>query len=170
MPASRPRWLTAVLAAVAAVPLLVTPASAAATSTVTVYYKPPSAWSTVNIHYAPTGGAWTTVPGVPMAAASCAGWYTRVVDLGAATGMQAIFNNGSGTWDNNSGRNYTVGAGTVTIDRRRGHRGRPVHGTTPPAGDNTATVFYAKAARTWATVNSTTRRTARRGPRCPAWP
>ncbi|WP_433360066.1 carbohydrate binding domain-containing protein [Actinoplanes sp. CA-142083] len=143
------KWLTAVLAALAAIPLLVVGPAAAAASTVTVYYKPPSAWSRVNIHYAPTGGSWTTVPGMPMSAASCAGWYRKDIDLGAATGMQTTFNNGSGTWDNNSGRNYSVGAGVVTITGGVVTSADPCSVTTPPAGDNTATVFYPSR---WATV------------------
>ncbi|MFF5296531.1 carbohydrate binding domain-containing protein [Paractinoplanes globisporus] len=146
------KWLTAVLAALAAIPLVVTPASAAATNTVTVFYKPPTAWSTVNIHYAPNGGLWTTVPGVPMAAATCAGWYRKDLDLGSATGMQTTFNNGSGTWDNNSGRNYSVGTGVVTITGGVVTSADPCTVTTPPAGDNTATVFYAQGSRNWATV------------------
>lgn len=89
------------------------PASAA--NTVTVYYHPPAGWSPVNVHYAPDGGSWTAVPGVPMSAAGCEGWYTRTVALGTAGGMQVVFNNGAGTWDNNNGANYRVGAGQVTV-------------------------------------------------------
>jgi carbohydrate binding protein with CBM25 domain len=92
----RPWWLVAVLATLIAIPLLVAPAFAAAANTVTVFYQPSSAWSSVNIHYAPTGGSWTTVPGVAMGAASCAGWYTTDIALGTATGMQATFTNGTG--------------------------------------------------------------------------
>ncbi|MEU4236892.1 carbohydrate binding domain-containing protein [Actinoplanes sp. NPDC026619] len=140
-------WLAAVAAVLTAIPLAVAPAFAAATNTVTVFFKPTSAWTTVNIHYAPTGGSWTTVPGVAMSAASCAGWYTKAIDLGAATGMQATFNNGSGTWDNNSGRNYTVGTGIVTITGGVVTAADPCAGPVvdPPAGDNTATVFYRSA-------------------------
>ena len=76
----------------------------------TVYYKVPAGWSTVNIHYAPDGGVWTPVPGVPMTAA-CSGWDVHTVALGEATGWQTVFNNGSGTWDNNGGRNYPLGTG-----------------------------------------------------------
>ncbi|SNY75580.1 alpha-amylase family glycosyl hydrolase [Paractinoplanes atraurantiacus] len=106
-----PRWLVTILLA----PLLVAPHQAAAAVTATVYYKPSAAWSTVNIHYAPSGGAWTAVPGVAMGAAECAGWYRKDLDLGSATGLQITFNNGQGAWDNNNGRNYSTGAGTVTI-------------------------------------------------------
>ncbi|MFF5081751.1 alpha-amylase family glycosyl hydrolase [Actinoplanes sp. NPDC000266] len=106
-----PRWLVTILLA----PLLVAPQEAAAAATAAVYYKPSAAWSTVNIHYAPNGGAWTAVPGVEMGAAECAGWYRKDLDVGGATGLQITFNNGQGTWDNNSGRNYSTGVGTVTI-------------------------------------------------------
>ncbi|MBU2665243.1 alpha-amylase [Actinoplanes bogorensis] len=105
-----PRWLLAVPTTL----LLLAPVvPAAAATTVTVYYKPPAAWSTVNIHYAPNGGSWTTVPGVAMDAA-CTGWRKKEVQ--ADTGLQITFNNGSGTWDNNSGRNYSTGVGTVVIN------------------------------------------------------
>ncbi|MFB9337399.1 alpha-amylase family glycosyl hydrolase [Actinoplanes octamycinicus] len=105
------------LAALCVIPLLVLGAPAArAANSVTVYYRAPSSWATVNIHYAPTGGAWTTVPGVAMTASGCTGWYQRTVDLGTAAGMQAVFTNGSGTWDNNSGKNYALGTGVTTVN------------------------------------------------------
>ncbi|WP_307834427.1 alpha-amylase family glycosyl hydrolase [Paractinoplanes lichenicola] len=103
-----PRW-----AAPAALILLAPAVPAAAPAATTVYYKAPASWSTVNIHYAADNGAWTTVPGVAMDAA-CTGW--RKKDLTATTGLQITFNNGAGTWDNNGGRNYSTGAGTVVID------------------------------------------------------
>jgi glycosidase len=119
VPGKRRRRLIAALAALAAVPLLasllVTPASADEANSVTVYYRPPAGWSRVNIHYAPADGSWTAVPGVAMSAATCAGWYTTVIDLGTATGMQTTFNNGSGTWDNNNGSNYRLSAGTSRV-------------------------------------------------------
>ncbi|WP_405769995.1 alpha-amylase family glycosyl hydrolase [Actinacidiphila glaucinigra] len=96
--------------------LLPTGLSFAATSA-TVYYRPASAWSTVNLHYAPTGGAWTTVPGVAMEAA-CAGWYSRTVDLGGAGGLSAAFTDGSGAWDNNGGGNYRLTEGVSTVRNR----------------------------------------------------
>lgn len=126
---------------------------AGAANTVTVHYQPSSAWTTVNIHYAPTGGAWTTVPGLPMAAA-CSGWFSRTIDLGAATGAQVVFNNGSGTWDNNGGRNYSTGTGNVTVRGGAVGGGDPCAGVppNPPAG-NSATVFYSTAGRNWTVVN-----------------
>jgi chitodextrinase len=80
----------------------------------TVYYRNSANWATVNLHYAPNGGNWTAVPGVPMANA-CTGWKSLRVTLGAATGLQAVFNNGSGTWDNRGGANYALGTGLSAI-------------------------------------------------------
>lgn len=84
-------------------------------NTATVYYKPAAGWTTVNIHYAPNGGGWTAVPGVAMNAA-CTGWKVKVINLGAATGAQVTFNNGSGTWDSRNGANYPVGTGLSRIE------------------------------------------------------
>lgn len=113
-----------------------------------VYYKPNTAWSTVNIHYAPPGGAWTTSPGVAMEAA-CTGWRKKTITMSAATGLAATFNNGS-TWDNNSGRNYALGAGLTTVAN-----GVVTANATNPCGavvDNKAEIFY-KPNATWTTVN-----------------
>ncbi|MFJ4809554.1 carbohydrate binding domain-containing protein [Streptomyces longwoodensis] len=81
----------------------------------TVYYSTETlGWSTANLHYAPAGGSWTTVPGVGMEAA-CAGWWKKTVDLGTATSLKAAFNNGNGVWDNNNGADYALGTGTSTV-------------------------------------------------------
>ncbi|WP_073881030.1 carbohydrate binding domain-containing protein [Streptomyces sp. CB00316] len=81
-----------------------------------VYYATSSVgWSTVNLHYRPHSGAWTTVPGVGMEAA-CTGWVRRTVDVGSSTGLQAAFNNGNGVWDNNGG-DYTLPAGLTQLTR-----------------------------------------------------
>ncbi|MER6173778.1 carbohydrate-binding module family 20 domain-containing protein [Streptosporangium sp. NPDC001681] len=79
----------------------------------TVYYS--TTWADANIHYQPTGGAWTAVPGVAMNETACAGWKKKTVALGTATGLKAAFNNGSGTWDNNGGSDYTIGRGVSTV-------------------------------------------------------
>ncbi|WP_239168095.1 carbohydrate binding domain-containing protein, partial [Catellatospora coxensis] len=77
---ARARWgamllaLTGLVASL--IPMLTVPASAA--NTVTVFYRPNTAWTTVNIHYAPTGGSWTAVPGVAMDAA-CTGWRKKTI-------------------------------------------------------------------------------------------
>ncbi|MFZ2990410.1 carbohydrate binding domain-containing protein, partial [Ideonella sp.] len=100
--------------------------------TATVYYRPNTAWTTVNLHYAPNGGAWTAVPGVAMEGA-CPGWRSKTVALGAATGLAAVFNNGSGTWDNNAGRNYALAAGTSKVENGVVSTGNPCSDTTPPS-------------------------------------
>ncbi len=90
------------------------PCTGGGAQSVTVFYKPNPSWTTVNIHYAPTGSAWTTVPGVSMEPA-CSGWRKKTLSLGAATGLAATFNNGA-AWDNNAGRNYALGTGSVKVE------------------------------------------------------
>ncbi|RAJ43511.1 alpha-amylase [Kitasatospora sp. SolWspMP-SS2h] len=80
----------------------------------TVFYSTDRNWSAYDLHYAPNGGSWTTVPGVAMDAA-CTGWVKKTVSLGGATGLAATFNNGNGTWDNNGGNNYALGTGSITV-------------------------------------------------------
>ena len=140
--------LTAVLCLALVTGVAAVVRTAAAATTVTVFYRPSSAWTTVNIHYAPTGGAWTAVPGVPMSPASCAGWFARSIDLGAATGATVVFNNGSGTWDNNGGRDYAVGTGDVIVAGGVVGAGDPC-----ASGARSATVFYHAQTRGWSAVN-----------------
>ncbi|MEV4946407.1 carbohydrate binding domain-containing protein [Streptomyces sp. NPDC053755] len=84
----------------------------------TVYYSTAAlGWTTANLHYRPVGGVWTTVPGIGMEAA-CTGWWKRTVDLGVATALTAVFNNGNGVWDNNNGADYALSAGTSTVKDR----------------------------------------------------
>ncbi|MGZ3182904.1 MAG: carbohydrate binding domain-containing protein [Telluria sp.] len=97
-----------------------------------VYYHLPSGWSMANMHYSPNGGTWTAVPGVAMAAA-CSGWVSYTANLGTATGLQAAFNNGSGTWDNNNGGNYALGTGISDVNG-----GAVTTGTNPCNVDTTA--------------------------------
>ncbi|WP_027343774.1 carbohydrate binding domain-containing protein [Hamadaea tsunoensis] len=129
------------------------PSPSTAGNQATVFYHAPSGWTTVDIHYAPTGGSWTTAPGVPMAAASCSGWYVKTINLGTATGAQVVFNNGSGTWDNHSGANYSVGTGTVTVNNGVVGTGDPCTVVPPTPGSNTATVFYYTKTRAWSAVD-----------------
>ncbi|WP_240935374.1 carbohydrate binding domain-containing protein [Catellatospora methionotrophica] len=154
---ARARWgamalaLTGLVASL--VPVLTLPASAA--NTVTVFYRPNAAWTSVNIHYAPTGGSWTAVPGVAMDAA-CTGWRKKTIDLGTATGLQVVFNNGSGTWDNNGGANYALGTGNVTVSGGVKGTGDPCAtaspSPTPSSAGGNVTVFY-RPNTAWTTVN-----------------
>jgi len=103
-------------------------------NTATVYYKYPTDWSTVNIHYAPKGGNWTAVPGVAMHAA-CSGWRMKSINLGSATELQVVFNDGSGTWDNNNGANYSLGTSISAIQNGSIGTSNPCTGvdTAPPS-------------------------------------
>ncbi|MFE5631614.1 carbohydrate binding domain-containing protein [Streptomyces sp. NPDC056543] len=128
---------------------------AAAENTATVfYYTKTKNWSAHNLHYAPDGGAWTAVPGVAMEAA-CTDWVKKTVALGPAEGLQATFNNGTGTWDNNGGQNYDLGTGTITVrDGVVAHSDPCADDPGGPAGPgNQATVYYSTAALGWTTAN-----------------
>ncbi len=79
---------------------------------VTIYYA--TTWSQANIHYNADSAGWTALPGVTMANSSVPGYKVITLD---ATAVEFVFNNGSGTWDNGSGSNYTVSAkGIYTVD------------------------------------------------------
>ena len=68
--------------------------------------------SKCNIHFK-VNGTWTSVPGVKMTAVdSSKAMYVYTIDLGDATEATVCFNNGSGKWDSNDGKNYVVKAGT----------------------------------------------------------
>ncbi|MER7574980.1 carbohydrate binding domain-containing protein [Streptomyces sp. NPDC126514] len=124
--------------------------AAAGTATV-FYYTKTRNWSQYRLHYAPDGGAWTTVPGVAMEAA-CTDWVKKTVDLGSAAGLQATFTNGSGTWDNNGGANYALGTGNITVKDGVVAHSDPCGGTEPPS-EHTATVYYSTEALGWSTAN-----------------
>lgn len=122
-------------------------------NTATVYHRIPSGWATTNLHYAPTGGSWTAVPGVPMDPA-CAGWKMQTVALGAATGLQAVFNNGSGSWDNNGGNNYALTPGISAIQNGSVSKSNPCSGgdtqaPSAPTGLARGAVGPASVALSW---------------------
>ncbi|MGW7613910.1 carbohydrate binding domain-containing protein [Streptomyces sp. NPDC054766] len=126
--------------------------TAATSATTTVfYYTKTKNWPTTYLHYAPDGGSWTTVPGVKMEAA-CTDWVKETVDLGSAAGLQATFNNGSGTWDNNGGNNYALGTGTITVKDGVIAHSDPCADTGSGSG-NQATVYYSTATSGWTTAN-----------------
>ncbi|MET9899119.1 carbohydrate binding domain-containing protein [Streptomyces sp. NPDC006446] len=126
--------------------------TAATSTTATVfYYTKTKNWPTTYLHYAPDGGSWTTVPGVRMEAA-CTDWVKKTVDLGSAAGLQATFNNGSGTWDNNGGSNYALGTGTITVKDGVIAHSDPCADTGTGSG-NQATVYYSTATSGWTTAN-----------------
>ncbi|MNC45782.1 Amylopullulanase precursor [compost metagenome] len=68
------------------------------------------------MHYSLDGSnVWTTSPGLQLQASTYSGYKTATIQLGTAAGLTAAFNNGSGTWDNNSGSNYHFAAGTWSL-------------------------------------------------------
>ncbi|WP_308187618.1 carbohydrate binding domain-containing protein, partial [Microbacterium allomyrinae] len=79
--------------------------------TLTLYYKP-AGWTTAYAHYQVGSGTWTTAPGKQLTAvAQCtagAGWFTTTIETGSAANVTVAFNNGSGAWDNNASKNYTL--------------------------------------------------------------
>jgi hypothetical protein len=103
---------------------------------ITVYYY--TGWSTANIHYQIGTGAWTTVPGVAMSDSNVSGYKVASIDLGTETNFTACFNNGSGSWDNNSGGNYKFTTpGTYTVKNGVITVGEPT-----PTIKNSITVYY----------------------------
>ncbi|MEY2247272.1 carbohydrate binding domain-containing protein [Streptomyces sp. BF23-18] len=126
--------------------------TAATSTTATVFsYTKTKNWPTTYLHYAPDGGSWTTVPGTQMEAA-CTDWVKKTVDLGSAAGLQATFNNGSGTWDNNGGNNYALGTGTITVKDGVIAHSDPCADTGTGSG-NQAAVYYSTATSGWTTAN-----------------
>ncbi len=84
-------------------------------NSMTIYYK---GYSTPYIHYQIGSGSWTAVPGVKMEESSEMSGYTHkyTIDLGTESYANVCFNNGSGNWDSNGGRNYRFEAGTYTYE------------------------------------------------------
>ena len=82
---------------------------------VTVYYKRKVATGTQYMHYRPVGGTWTAVPGTAMTNGQN-GYAFVTVGIGAATGLEAVFNVNGANWDNNNSRNYSISSGIVTLE------------------------------------------------------
>ena len=88
--------------------------SDASKNTTTIYYN---GYSNPYIHYRVGNGAWTNAPGVKMEATNEMAGYTHKIVINAADSnkVTACFNNGSGSWDSNGGRNYSFGLGQYTL-------------------------------------------------------
>ncbi|WP_281423175.1 carbohydrate binding domain-containing protein [Paenibacillus oenotherae] len=115
--------------------ITVTTNDAPSTGKVTIYYK--KGYANPYIHYRPIGGAWTTAPGVAIQPSEISGYNKITVDVGTATGLEAVFNNGSGTWDNNGGKNYIFPLGVSNFGGGTIQPGVPV-----PSAENTVTIYY----------------------------
>jgi hypothetical protein len=123
----------------------------AANNTVIIFYKVPVG-SVSYIHYRPIGGTWTVSPGMVMSASTFAGYNVITLNIGNATSVEAAFNNGSGTWDNNSTRNYTFQLGTFNLINRVITSGEPVIDTiapTLPTNVATSNVTRTSFTATW---------------------
>lgn len=105
---------------------------APAANIVTVYYK--QGYTSPHIHYRPVGGTWTNSPGDVMPASEVPGYNKAIINVGSASGLEAVFNNGSGSWDNNNGNNYYFPLGASTIVSGTIVAGAPVV--------HTATIYY----------------------------
>ena len=82
-------------------------------NTVTIYYK--RGYTTPYIHYRAVGGTWTTAPGVAIPVSTIPEYHKIIIELGDATQLEACFNNGSGAWDSNGGKNYIFPVGISTF-------------------------------------------------------
>lgn len=111
-----------------------------------IYYHENDSWKDYYIHYKVGDGTWTTVPGEKMQE-RCDGWYGATISLGESKGVTAAFNNGSGTWDNNGEKNYSLAPGVQAIADGQVSTTDPCAGGEDPTGGD-MTVFY-KADRGW---------------------
>jgi chitodextrinase len=98
----------------------------------TVYYSNNN-FTLKYIHFRIGSGTWTTVPGNVMANSEVPGYAKYTVNLGAATQLECVFNDGKGTWDNNKGNNYLLPVGTSTVKDGVVTSGAPPLDTTPPS-------------------------------------
>ena len=104
---------------------------------VTVYYNCNTGFQAPYIHWRPAGGTWTKAPGVLMDDSEFDGYKKAILNIGQETTAEVCFNNGSGSWDNNGGRNYSFGAGIKTFDK-----GTIKDGTPYPVVKGTVKVKY----------------------------
>lgn len=88
--------------------------------TITLYYKRAenTSWKTAYVHYK-VDGTWTKAPGQKMTQVD-KGYWTYTIALGTAKSATLCFTNGSGTWDNNGGKNYTISEGSYLVDQKKG--------------------------------------------------
>lgn len=99
---------------------------------ITIFYK---GFTSPYIHYQVGTGEWTNVPGYGMTATSEMNGFTHkyTIDLNGYSYASLCFNNGNGSWDNNSGQNYRVYAGVYTYQNGS---------FTPVSTNNSVTVYY----------------------------
>ena len=97
-------------------PVVTSPSMPLAGQPVAITYDPTgrnlASATSVNIHYGYNGSNWTAVPGVPMTKDGAVWKFTYTVPV-SATNIAVVFNNGSGTWDNNGGANWNFSVNTT---------------------------------------------------------
>ncbi len=79
---------------------------------ITIYYK--KGFLAPHIHFRPTGGNWTTAPGLKMPESELPDYNKFVVSIGTAPSLEVCFNDGQSTWDNNATKNYLFTPGVWT--------------------------------------------------------
>ncbi|WP_239615333.1 carbohydrate binding domain-containing protein [Cohnella mopanensis] len=126
----------------------------------TIYYKN-TAFTSSYIHYKlDNSSTWTTLPGSQMQSSTYPGYASITIELGSATGLTAAFNNGSGTWDNSGGNNYSFASGTWSLVNGNKTSGTPqadsvtfrvaVPASTPASGP----VYLTGTFNGWATADT----------------
>ncbi len=94
------------------------------------------------------------------------GYVKAILNIGAATSAEVCFNNGTGTWDNNGGKNYIFDAGIDIFDKGTIGIGKPpvttltvsanIKGGTYTAGQNVALTSSVAGASIYYTLDGTT--------------
>ncbi|MFC5468963.1 carbohydrate binding domain-containing protein [Cohnella suwonensis] len=127
-------------------------------NTATIYYK--RGFAAPFIHYQVDGGSWTIAPGVAMQNSEFGGYSKITINLGSATGLSAVFNDGNGTWDNNNGQNYRFAAGVSTFANGTIISGEPQPDSltivlaVPANTPATADVYMASSLGNWDAANA----------------
>ncbi len=93
--------------------------------TLTVYYD--SSWSDTYIHYGLDGDEWTSLPGESMSQSDdeFPGYEVIEVDIASVSFVEATFNDGGASWDNNNQENYLINDSVVTIEDGTINYGNP---------------------------------------------
>ncbi len=125
-----------------------------APNTVTVYYYKASMTNLAYIHYKVSDGAWTVAPGAKMEKTGDVSGYTwkYTIDLGTKDSAIVCFNNGSGSWDSNGGKNYTVYAGNYGVNDGKVTKLTVGPTTEPTQAPEKWTLYYDNSLTKWTEV------------------
>jgi hypothetical protein len=125
----------------------VTPATPAAGSQVTIQYNPAggpiASAATVDIHLGWNGWNPVVSPDAAMTYLSASNlWLYTATIPNSATQLNCVFNNGSGTWDNNSGANWNF---SVTANTNPVPPSQPQNFTLTPVQTNQINLAWSAA-------------------------